>query len=72
MLVLARKENETIRIHAAGGISITVCRIQGHQVWLGIEAPRSVPIVRGELAARVADAGTARVADAGTASKGNP
>ena len=47
MLVLSRKLNETIVID--GGIRITVAGIRGNQVRLGIEAPRSIAVVREEL-----------------------
>lgn len=47
MLVLSRRPQETIVV--GGGISITVVSVQGNQVRLGIEAPRNVPIRRGEL-----------------------
>ena len=46
MLVLSRKENETIVI---GEITITVIRIKGNRVAVGIDAPREVEVVRGEL-----------------------
>jgi len=47
MLVLSRKQNEAIIIN--GDIRITVVRIHGHQVRIGIEAPDSVRIFREEL-----------------------
>lgn len=47
MLVLSRKEGDTI--HISGGIVITVTSIQGSRVKLGITAPPEVSIVRGEL-----------------------
>lgn len=47
MLVLSRKENESIVID--GHITITVVKIRGHQIRLGIEAPHGVPIRREEL-----------------------
>jgi carbon storage regulator len=47
MLVLARKFNESIVID--GGIKITVVEIRGHQIRLGIEAPKEVGIMREEL-----------------------
>ena len=47
MLVLSRKLKE--KIHIGHDITITVVRLDGGQVRLGIEAPREVPIVRGEL-----------------------
>ena len=46
-LVLSRKESEKINI--GNGIVITVTRIKGNSVLLGIEAPEDVPIRRGEL-----------------------
>ncbi len=46
MLVLARKLNETIQI---GASLVRVVGIRGGVVKLGIEAPRDVEILRGEL-----------------------
>jgi carbon storage regulator len=48
MLVLTRKYQEKIRI--GENITITVLRMKGKAVRLGIEAPSNVPVVRGELA----------------------
>jgi carbon storage regulator len=47
VLVLSRKIHETIII--GGTIRVTMVSIRGRQVRLAIEAPRDVPIVRGEL-----------------------
>jgi carbon storage regulator CsrA len=47
MLVLTRKYQEKIRI--GNNITITVLRMKGKAVRLGIEAPTDVPVVRGEL-----------------------
>lgn len=47
MLVLSRKEGE--RLVIGDNIIITVNRIAGNRITLGIEAPRDVRIVRGEL-----------------------
>ncbi|HYT87668.1 MAG TPA: carbon storage regulator [Gemmataceae bacterium] len=47
MLVLNRKIGERILI--GEGIVVTVVRVQGKQVRLGIEAPASVSIRRTEL-----------------------
>ena len=47
MLVLSRKVGEKLVID--GGIVVTVNRIAGNRVTLGIEAPDHVRIVRGEL-----------------------
>lgn len=48
MLVLSRKANEKIVID--GGIVLTVVKIEGGQVRLGIEAPADVKILREEIA----------------------
>ncbi len=47
MLVLTRKYQEKIRI--GDNITITVLRTKGKAVRLGIEAPATVPVIRGEL-----------------------
>ncbi len=47
MLVLSRKTEQQICI--GDSIRITVLRIQGRTVRLGIEAPRGIRIVRAEL-----------------------
>lgn len=48
MLVLSRKANETV-VFPELGISIEVIRVKGQGVRLGIKAPDSVRILRGEL-----------------------
>jgi carbon storage regulator len=47
MLVLARKENESLVI--ANRIVVTVLEIRGSQVRIGIEAPNEVGVYRSEL-----------------------
>ncbi|MFA5633358.1 MAG: carbon storage regulator [Porticoccaceae bacterium] len=47
MLILTRREGETIVVDH--DIRITVTRIKGGQVKLGIDAPEDVDIVREEL-----------------------
>jgi carbon storage regulator len=47
MLVLSRKVGERIRI--AADIVIVVTAIQGDRIKIGIEAPKSVRVLRGEL-----------------------
>jgi len=47
MLVLTRKEGETIAI--GDEIEIRVLRIDGDQIRLGIVAPRQMTVLRGEL-----------------------
>jgi carbon storage regulator len=47
MLVLSRKLNEKIIVD--GGIVITVVKIDGNHVRLGIEAPGHIPVYREEI-----------------------
>ncbi|MCU0960949.1 MAG: carbon storage regulator [Pirellulaceae bacterium] len=47
MLVLSRKVGE--RIVIADNITIVVHKVAGNRVSLGVEAPRDVRVVRGEL-----------------------
>lgn len=47
MLVLTRKLGEQIQI--GDTITITVVRIDGDRIRLGIEAPQDVPVMRAEL-----------------------
>lgn len=51
MLVLTRKINEEIKI--GGDISIKVISISDNQIKIGIEAPKSVQILRGEVYEKV-------------------
>ena len=48
MLVLSRKEKETLII--GDNITVTVNRVAGRRVTLGIQAPDDIKIVRGEIA----------------------
>ena len=47
MLVLSRKRNQEIIVN--GNVRIQVVSISGNTVRLGINAPREISIVRGEL-----------------------
>lgn len=47
MLVLTRKLQEQIRI--GDEVTVTVLRVKGNKVRIGIEAPDHVRVVRGEL-----------------------
>ena len=50
MLVLSRREHERIRL--GDSIVVTVVRLAGDKVRLGIEAPAEVVVLRDELAPR--------------------
>ena len=47
MLMLSRKVGERIRI--AGDIEVVVTAIQGDRIKIGIEAPKTIRVLRGEL-----------------------
>lgn len=47
MLVLSRKEGE--RLVIGDDVVITVTKISGNRITLGIDAPRDVRVTRGEL-----------------------
>ena len=47
MLVLTRKANESIVVD--GRITVTILRVRGQVVRVGIDAPRDVSITRTEL-----------------------
>jgi carbon storage regulator len=52
MLVLSRRESERIKL--GDSIVLTVVKVAGDRVRLGIEAPMDVLILRGELEPRSA------------------
>ncbi len=54
MLVLSRRERERIKL--GDSIVVTVVRVAGDRVRLGIEAPPEVIVLRDELEPRVAPA----------------
>ena len=56
MLVLSRKENETIQI--GDDIEIRILEVKGDTVRIGIEAPKSVDILRGELVLSISESNT--------------
>ena len=51
MLVLSRKENESVNI--GDDITITVVKVHGGKIRLGIKAPDNVPIHRQEVYERI-------------------
>ncbi|MGE5398723.1 MAG: carbon storage regulator CsrA [Chitinophagales bacterium] len=54
MLVLTRKKNESLII--GDDIEIVVVDIQGDQIRIGINAPRSVPVYRKEVFDEITEA----------------
>ena len=48
MLVLSRKKNESIVI--SDNVRIEILKVSGNTVRIGVQAPRDVKILRGELA----------------------
>ena len=54
MLVLSRKESQRIKL--GDSIVVTVVRLSGDTVRLGIEAPPDVLVLREELECRTSDA----------------
>ena len=51
LLVLSRRRDQTLVI--GDNVEVTVLEIKGGQVRLGINAPKAVPIHRGEIHAKV-------------------
>lgn len=47
MLVLSRREGECIRV--GDSVVVTIVRVAGDKVRVGIEAPANVVVLRGEL-----------------------
>ena len=61
MLVLTRKADEQILI--GDDIKITLVRVRGNSVRIGIDAPKHIRVVRGELAARDASQTSAPIVE---------
>jgi carbon storage regulator len=51
MLILTRRIHETIVI--ADNVRITILGVKGNQVRVGVDAPKSVPVHREEIYARI-------------------
>ncbi len=60
MLVLSRKESERIKL--GDSIVVTVVRVAGDKVRLGIDAPADMLVLREELQARPAPAALRKAA----------
>src|SRR5262245_50079023 len=61
MLVLTRKTNQQIQI--GDGVVITILQVKGNSVRVGIEAPRDIRVIRGELERRNDEAAHESAAD---------
>lgn len=59
MLVLSRKVGETIWI--GEDVEIIITEVKGDQVKIGIQAPRSIDVIRGELRQDISDSNTESV-----------
>ena len=57
MLILTRKVGESVII--GKDVSITVLRVKGNQVRLGVNAPKDIPVQREEILQRAATADSA-------------
>ncbi len=64
MLVLTRRAGEAIVL--AGNIHVEVVLVKGQTVRLGITAPPSVPVVRGELLPGYSEGGRAHTDERAT------
>lgn len=54
MLILTRRIGETLIVgEGKDRVTITVLGVNGHQVKIGIDAPRSVPVHREEIYDRI-------------------
>lgn len=62
MLVLTRKPDEQIRI--GDDIVITIVRVKGNTIRVGVEAPKGVRVIRGELEGKPKDSAVTESTDA--------
>jgi carbon storage regulator len=61
MLVLSRKESQRIRL--GDSIVVTIVKISGDKVRVGIEAPADVLVLRDELEVRISPADKSAASD---------
>lgn len=54
MLVLTRKENEKLLIGENQEIEVVIVEIRGDRVRIGVNAPKEIPVLRNELAEKIA------------------
>lgn len=65
MLILTRREGESVRI--GEDVTVTVVRVKGSQVRLGVDAPKKVSVQRVEISERPGADTAAAVSGAGDA-----
>lgn len=56
MLILTRNINQTV--HVGDDITVTVPAVNGHQISIGVEAPKNIPVHREEVYRRIQAART--------------
>ena len=52
MLIISRRQTE--RINLGRGVTLTIVKVSGEKVRIGVEAPAETKVLRGELDAREA------------------
>lgn len=70
MLVLSRKEGERILI--GNDIVVTIVRVSGDKVRVGVEAPSDVLVLRGELEVRTTPTPTTTITEAASTDVPDP
>ncbi|MCC6876614.1 MAG: carbon storage regulator CsrA, partial [Sandaracinaceae bacterium] len=53
MLMLTRRAGQTVRI--GDSVEITIVAVEGGKVRIGVNAPRALPVHRGEVVARAVE-----------------
>ena len=66
MLILSRRVGESVLI--GDDVTITVLRVKGNQVRLGVNAPKSVSVQREEMSERIAPEIAAAASESGAES----
>ena len=70
MLILTRRPGEAIRI--GDDVEIYVVAVNGNQIRLGIKAPKSVPVHREEIYARISAQNAVQTGTAGSLRRASP
>ena len=59
MLIFTRRENESFII--GDDITVTVLSIKGHQVRIGVDAPKDIPVHREEIYKKIKREGNKKI-----------